>query len=88
MKTISIRELHERTGEWVRKANHHGEIMVTDRGQVVAKIVPEGSKSELPFFARPRKLSRAFARLQASGKLKGGVDSTIAISEDREDRYS
>jgi two-component system sensor histidine kinase SenX3 len=32
MKTISIRELHAKTGGWVRQAVHYGEIAVTDHG--------------------------------------------------------
>jgi prevent-host-death family protein len=39
MKTISIRELHERTGEYIRKAAKTGVIYVTDRGRTVAKII-------------------------------------------------
>jgi antitoxin (DNA-binding transcriptional repressor) of toxin-antitoxin stability system len=83
MKTISIRELHERTGEWVRKVGHYGEIQVTDRGHAVAKLVPKTSEPEVPYFAR-RKLSPAFRKLMESGKLRGGADSTITISEDRD----
>lgn len=83
MKVISIRELHERTGEWVRKVGHFGEIQVTDRGQAVAKLVPQGSEPAVPYFAR-RKFSPAFRKLMESGKLRGGADSTILISEDRD----
>jgi antitoxin (DNA-binding transcriptional repressor) of toxin-antitoxin stability system len=36
MKTISIRELHERTGAWVRKAVELGAITVTERGRTIA----------------------------------------------------
>lgn len=85
MKTISIRELHTRTGELVRQASHHGEIRVTDNGRVVAKIVPQGEPAQVPYFAR-RKPSLAFRRLDESGKTGRGTDSAIAISEDREDR--
>jgi prevent-host-death family protein len=84
MKTISIRELHTRTGELVREAARHGEIRVTDRGRVVAKIVPQAESAEVPYFAR-RNPSAAFRRLDESGKTGRGTDSTIAISEDRED---
>jgi antitoxin (DNA-binding transcriptional repressor) of toxin-antitoxin stability system len=84
MKTITIRELHERTGQWVRGAQRHGEIVVTDRGHVVAKIVPQAAQAAHPF--SKRKLLPGFAKLEASGKLRGGTDSTIGISEDREDR--
>jgi prevent-host-death family protein len=85
MKTVTIRELHARTGELVRQAARHGEIRVTDSGRIVAKILPEGEPAQVPYFAR-RKLSPAFRRLDESGKTGRGTDSTIAISEGREDR--
>lgn len=87
MKTITIRELHEKTGRWVREAARHGEILVTDRGKTVAKIVPQPPESEVPYFAR-RKLSPAFRKLMESGKLSGGTDSTQIISEDRDRNIS
>jgi prevent-host-death family protein len=85
MKTISIRELHNRTGELVREASRHGEIRVTYNGRVVARIVAQGEAPEIPYFAR-RKPSAAFKRLDESGKTGRGSDSTITISQDREDR--
>ena len=85
MKTVTIRELHTRTGKLVREASRHGEIRVTDRGRVVAKIVPQAELSKAPYFAR-RKPSAAFRRLDESGKTGQGTDSTLAISEDRDDR--
>ncbi len=85
MKTITIRELHSRTGELVRAASRHGEIRVTDNGRVVAKILPAAEPAQVPYFAR-RKVSAAFKRLDQSGKTGRGTDSTIAIAEEREDR--
>jgi prevent-host-death family protein len=85
MKAISIRELHEKTGQWVRRVRQHGEILVTDRGEAVARLTPEGPRKAVPYFAR-RVLSPAFRKLAASGRLSGGMDSTATISEDREDR--
>jgi len=85
MKTVTIRELHTRTGALVRAASRHGEIRVTDRGRVVAKILPEAQPAQIPYFAR-RRPSVAFRRLDNSGKTGLGTDSTIAISQDREDR--
>ena len=32
MKTISLRELHNHTGKWVRAVNDEEEIKITDRG--------------------------------------------------------
>jgi antitoxin (DNA-binding transcriptional repressor) of toxin-antitoxin stability system len=81
MKVISIRELHERTGEWVRKVGRFGEIEITDRGRVIAKLVPQASEPEVPYFAR-RKLNPDFKAIM--GKLQSGTDCTVIISEDRD----
>jgi prevent-host-death family protein len=81
MKKVSIRELHEHTGKYVRKVAEVGEIYVTDHGKTIAKLVPQPQESEVPYFAR-RKLSPAFKAIMH--KLKGGTDSTIIISEDRD----
>ena len=81
MKTISIRELHEKTGDWVRRSAKLGAITVTDRGKAVARIEPVETASAVNPFAA-RKLRRGYARLL--GKLKGGTDSTQAVSENRD----
>ena len=85
MKTVTIRELHAKTGELVREASRHGHILVTDNGRTIAKIVPETNEPGVPYFAR-RRPSTAFAKLDASGKTGRGTDATQLISEDREDR--
>lgn len=83
MKTITIRELHHRTGEWIRKAALVGEIHVSERGKTIAKIVPQAALPEVPYFAR-RQLSRRFRNVMQ--KLKGGTDSTRIVSDDRDGR--
>jgi len=80
MKSISIRELHERTGEWVRKSERLGAITVTDRGKAVARIVPVEAASTINMFSA-RKLRRGYARML--GSLNRGTDSTRLVSEDR-----
>ena len=83
MTAISIHELHENTDLWVRKATEQEPIVLTDKGQAVAKIVPVPvASAENPFLTR--KLLPGFAELQA--KLSGGTDSTQIISEMREGR--
>jgi prevent-host-death family protein len=87
MKTVTIRELHARTGELVRQASRDGEIRVTDSGRIVAKILPEAEPPQIPYFARRRYVSAKIKKLIETGRLgRGGTDSTAAISEDREDR--
>ncbi|HXW55555.1 MAG TPA: hypothetical protein VEJ67_07400 [Candidatus Cybelea sp.] len=80
MKTITIRELHQATGRWVRRASE-GEILVTERGRLIAKIVAATPLPCKPFFANP-KFTRAF--LAQRKHLRGGTDSTRTISEERE----
>lgn len=81
MKSISIRELHEKTGEWVRKSEKLGAIVVTDRGKAVARIVPVEAVPIINLFSA-RKLRRGYARLR--GTLNRGTDSTQLLSEDRD----
>jgi len=81
MKTISIRELHERTGAWVRKAVELGAITVTERGKPLVRlqsVLDVGPAN--PF--QERRLRPGYARLR--GKLGRGTDSTAILSEDRE----
>ena len=84
MKTITIRELHQATGRWVRRASA-GEIHVTERGRLVAKIVAATPLPAKPFFANP-KFTRAF--LAQRKHLQGGTDSTQMISQERDREVS
>lgn len=80
MRTITIRELHQATGRWVRRAAA-GEVYVTERGRILAKIVPARPLPAKPFFANP-KFTRAF--LAQRKHLHGGTDATVIISEERD----
>jgi prevent-host-death family protein len=40
MKTVGIRELKNRLSEYVREAQSGESVLVTDRGRVVAELVP------------------------------------------------
>ena len=81
MKTISIRELHTRTGHYVRSAATEP-ITVTDRGQTVARLVPLTDPAGLTF--AQRRLRPGFLKLQ--NRPMTGVDSGQMISEDRDAR--
>ncbi len=81
MKSISLRELHERTGAWVRKAVKLGPIIVTERGKPLARLVAVSDARPVNPF-RVRRLRPGYARLR--GKLGRGTDTTAIISEDRE----
>jgi prevent-host-death family protein len=85
MQTITIHELHEHTGEWVRQVAALGEITVTEEGRpvvLITPLAPAQQRRENPFLTR--KLLPGFAELQK--RLVGGTDSTQIISEDRDGR--
>ena len=81
MKSITIRQLHDETGRWVRRAAALGELHVTERGRPVARLVPATPAPTMPYFAR-RKLLPAFK----AARLSGGADSTVGISKERDER--
>ena len=87
MKTISIRELHARTGKWVRQAVEQGQILVADNGRTVVRMVPEIAPPKPPYFARRRFINARMKRWIETGQLgRGGTDVTKSISQDRQDR--
>jgi antitoxin (DNA-binding transcriptional repressor) of toxin-antitoxin stability system len=50
MRTVGIRELKNRLSEYVRLVRQGEEVLVTDRGVVVAELRPPGSRaSEVPY---------------------------------------
>jgi prevent-host-death family protein len=81
MRRISIRELHDATGKWVREAARVDELVVTERGRPIATIVPYRKPARgNPF--KTRKLRPGYAALL--GRLRGGTDSATIVSEDRD----
>jgi prevent-host-death family protein len=81
MRKISIRELHDATGKWVREAARVDELVVTERGRPIATIIPYREPAPgNPFKAR--KLRPGYAALL--GRLRGGTDSAKIVSEDRD----
>ena len=83
MKSISIRELHLRTGAWVKRAAELGSITVTERGRPVARLEPVAERGRENRF-QTRKLRPGYKRLL--GRLKGGPDTVTIVSEGREGR--
>ena len=81
MKTISIHELHEETDQWVRQAARYGEILVTDSGKTVAKLVPLDESPKTASFKNWQP-SPAFCAIMH--QPVGGAESTQIISEDRD----
>jgi antitoxin (DNA-binding transcriptional repressor) of toxin-antitoxin stability system len=84
MKTISLRELHNNTGKWMRRIAEEKEIAITDRGVVIANVVPPKKAVKQKNVWANRKLLPGYAEYLRSGKM--GTDSTPGISADRSSR--
>ena len=83
MKTISIKELHDKTGHWLRRVGAEGEVIVTERGTPVSRMLPPARSPAGNPFAK-RKLLRGVARLIE--RPIGGPDSADIISAMRDGR--
>ena len=86
--TVSVRQLHARTGHYLRKASKNLRVIVTDNGKPVVELKPltPEDKAEVPYFAR-RKLRPAFKKMEEEGAFTmrpGDRDITDLISEDRD----
>ncbi len=86
MKTISLRELRHNAGKWMRRVADEEQIIITDRGVPIAKVVlPDAPAGKRKTWAE-RPLRPGYAALMRAGKLKSTGDSSIGISEDRTSR--
>jgi len=81
MKEISIRELHRRTGAWVRSARRYGAILVSDRNVPVAQLMPVSQEPPADRFKKWKPLKK-FAK--ALERPVGGRPVEEMISEDRD----
>ena len=48
MKAVGLRELKNRLSEYVREVRRGERVLVTDRGEVVAELLPPGQGSAVP----------------------------------------
>jgi antitoxin (DNA-binding transcriptional repressor) of toxin-antitoxin stability system len=81
MKEISIRELHRRTGTWVRNTRKYGPIVVRDRNVPVAKLIPFETSAAENAFADWKPLKRLAKSLDIPVR---GTPVEDIIGEDRD----
>ena len=86
MKTISLRELHNNTGKWVRAVKDEGEIVITDRGVPIARIEKPKPEPRMKIDWQHRDYVPGYLEMLNAGKLDSKIDSSIGISEDRTSR--
>ncbi|MGV3531152.1 MAG: type II toxin-antitoxin system Phd/YefM family antitoxin [Chthoniobacteraceae bacterium] len=80
MKSISIEELHEKTGHWLRRVAEVHELVVTEGGKPVARLLPP-----LPAAAGNPFINRSLLPGVAEiiNRPVGGPDSAKVVSEMR-----
>ena len=76
---IPVRELHARTGHYVRRAAARRRVVITDRGRRIAEIIPWDSSAEA---SAP--WARRFEEAPPITLRHEGIDSTVVVSEDRD----
>lgn len=84
---IPIRELHARTGHFVRKAASNMRVIITDNGKPIAQLQPLGAdEGDQP----KRRKWKDRVLLPGNAAILntpiGGTDSTRIVSEDRDRR--
>jgi prevent-host-death family protein len=73
MKTVGLRELKNRLSEYVREARSGEGVLVTDRGEVVAELIPPGQGID------ERSVPSELAALARKGQLTLGASNDAEI---------
>ena len=72
MKTVGLRELKNRLSEYVREVRSGEGVLVTDRGEIVAELVPPGRATD------GRGAPSGLVALAKSGRLTLGPENAGA----------
>ena len=72
MKTVGLRDLKNRLSEYVRQVRSGEGVLVTDRGEVVAELVPPGQLTD------GRGVPSGLVALAKTGRLTLGAENDPA----------
>lgn len=73
MKSVGLRELKNRLSEYVREVRSGEPVLVTDRGEIVAELIPPGERGD------ERGVPSALVALAKRGHLRLGVSNDAAV---------
>ena len=73
MKSVGLRDLKNRLSEYVREVRSGEAVLVTDRGEVVAELVPPGHGAD------ERGVPSALVALARRAQLTLGVPNNAAV---------
>ena len=72
MKTVGLRDLKNRLSEYVRQVRSGEGVLVTDRGEIVAELVPPGQLTD------GHGVPSGLVALAKTGRLTLGADNDAA----------
>lgn len=73
MKTVGLRELKNRLSEYIREVRSGEAVLVTDRGDVVAELVPPGQRPD------ERGVPSGLMALARTGRLTLGTSNEATL---------
>ena len=73
MRSVGLRDLKNRLSEYVREVRSGETVLVTDRGEVVAELIPPGQGGD------ERGMPSALVALARRGQLTLGVSNDAAV---------
>lgn len=73
MKSVGLRDLKNRLSEYIREVRSGEAVLVTDRGEVVAELIPPGQGGD------ERGVPSALVALARRGLLTLGVSNDSAV---------
>ena len=85
MRTAGVREVKDRLSEFLRLVKSGEQVLITDRGEVVAMLGPPGPAFEQAEFPRLEQMIREGRATRAAPKRHGTYAPTPAPGISRED---
>ena len=85
MRTAGVREVKDRLSEFLRMVKGGEQVLITDRGEVVAMLGPPGPAFEQAEFPRLEQMIREGRATRAAPKRPGTYAPTTAPGISRED---
>lgn len=86
---VSLRELNHHAGHVIGRVRNGASVIVTDRGQAVARIIPHGDAgdrlTELINQGRATPARGAYRRPEVRMAMPISVTTDMLLAEDRED---
>ena len=86
---VSVSRFKANLGRFMRAVRGGGQVVITDRGEPVGKLVPVGPRGQAPFLeiAKPKDRSApALGALKVRAIRVSGIDSVALLREDRSRR--